>query len=61
MACSKCNKEVSEEGKCVACGLLPEECTCPVVEETAEAEAAEESAPAEESPSSEEPAEEKNI
>ena len=55
MICSKCNREVDEEGKCVGCGLPQEECTCPVVEKTPEAGATEKSS------SSEEPAEEKTV
>ena len=53
MICTKCNRELSEEGKCVGCGLPQEECTCPAVEKTSEAEASDEN------PSSEEPTEEK--
>lgn len=55
MACIKCNKEVSEDGKCIGCGLPQEECTCPVEEDTPEAEKTEKSE------SVEEPAEEKSV
>jgi len=55
MTCSKCNKEVSEEGKCVECSLPQEECTCPVAEKITEDEVSEES------PSSENPVEEKTV
>ena len=49
MICSKCNRELSEEGKCIGCGLPQEECTCPVVEKNSEAEASDENQSGEES------------
>ncbi len=55
MNCSKCNGEVSADGKCMGCGLSQEECTCLIAEKTPEAE------PSEKSESGEESTEEKTV
>lgn len=49
MNCSKCNKEVSEDGNCVGCSLPQEECTCQVVEKTQETGTSEEIQPSKKS------------
>lgn len=49
MKCTKCNKELTEEGKCVGCNLPQEECTCTVEEKTSETEKSEENSSDEES------------
>ena len=49
MSCSKCNKEISAEGKCMGCNLSQEECNCPIVDQNAESETSDESSVVEES------------